>query len=382
MIRTPEEFARATIAREGDNGAEWLADLPARVQELAERWFCAPDGEVMYGGVGIVVPVLRKASEPAVLKVSFPHPENRFEPDALASWAGHGAVLLHERDDDRFAMLLERAHCTTLAQAASGDEVAAIAGGISRRLAVPAPAGLRRLQELAGAWEEQLLEDAREFPQALPSHLVRAAITTVRELAYRQPDTLIHGDLNARNILAATREPWLAVDPKGWVGDPAYDCGTLIKSRSVVLVEEGDLRRSIRRTLDVFTGAAGLDRERARRWAQLGAVQSAFGGGWGSARARLALTTFGGPSILATWPHLIEERPVTSRSGPLPLACGNDYAVGSPQSVIERLPPPAMANSMGPVADVEARPDLLAAAGAVAAAAVRAIIGAPVTETP
>jgi hypothetical protein len=46
----------------------------------------------------------------------------------------------------------------------------------------------------------------------------------------------------------------------------------------VVLVEEGDLRRSIRRTLDVFTEAAELDRERARRWAQLNAVQSAFSG--------------------------------------------------------------------------------------------------------
>lgn len=38
------------------------------------------------------------------------------------------------------------------------------------------------------------------------------------------------------------------------------------------------MRRSIRRTLDVFTEAAGLNRERARRWAQLNAVQTAF---WG-----------------------------------------------------------------------------------------------------
>ncbi|MFF1678417.1 aminoglycoside phosphotransferase family protein [Streptomyces sp. NPDC058256] len=138
--------------------------------------------------------------------------------------------------------------------------------------------GLPRLQERAAAWEEQLRKDAREFPRALASHLVSAAIATVHEFAHHHPDTLIHGDLNARNILAAAREPWLTVDPKGWIGDRAYDCGTLIKSRSVVLAEEGDLARSIRRTLDVFTSAAELDRDRARRWAQLSAVQAAYGG--------------------------------------------------------------------------------------------------------
>ncbi|WP_435058086.1 aminoglycoside phosphotransferase family protein [Streptomyces sp. bgisy060] len=278
MIVLPEAFERVTVDREGPAGSAWLSALPATVREMAERWDCTPDGEPLYGGVGIVVPVLRRTTEPAVLKVSFPHPENRFEPDALTAWGGRGAVLLHERDDDRYAMLLERAHPTTLAQATQGDEVAAIAGSVSRRLAVPAPAGLPRLHDRAAAWEEQLRRDARDFPDALPSRTVQAATVTVRELAHHQPDTLIHGDLNARNILAGTREHWLAVDPKGWVGDRAYDCGTLTKSRSVVLAEQGDLARGIDRTLDAFTSAAELDRERARRWAQLSAVQAAYGG--------------------------------------------------------------------------------------------------------
>ncbi|GHE16021.1 aminoglycoside phosphotransferase family protein [Streptomyces alanosinicus] len=278
MIVLPEAFVRVTVDREGPAGSAWLSALPATIREMAERWDCAPDGDLLYGGVGIVVPVLRKTTEPAVLKVSFPHPENRFEPDALSAWGGRGAVLLQERDDDRYAMLLERTHPTTLAQAAQGDEVAAIAGNVSRRLAVPAPAGLPRLQDRAAGWEEQLRRDARDFPDALPSRTVQAATATVRELAHHQPDTLIHGDLNARNILAGTREPWLAVDPKGWVGDQAYDCGTLTKSRSVVLAEQGDLGRGIRRTLDAFTSAAELDQARARRWAQLSAVQAAYGG--------------------------------------------------------------------------------------------------------
>ncbi|MEU5869223.1 aminoglycoside phosphotransferase family protein [Nonomuraea sp. NPDC047529] len=204
MIEIPEAFARATVEREGEPGAAWLAELPGIAGELLDRWGCVPDGEVLHGGVGIVVPVRRRAGEAAVLKVSFPHPGNVHEPDAFAAWGGRGA--------------------------------------------------------------------------APPRHAVDAAVATVRELGRVQPDLLVHGDLHARNVLRADREPWLAVDPKGYAGDPAYDGGTLLKSRALTLLEADDLGKAVHRVLDVFAEAAEVDRERARRWAQFHAVQAAF---WG-----------------------------------------------------------------------------------------------------
>lgn len=278
MIAVPEAFVRSTVEREGAPGAAWLAELPGIVAELLERWECAPDGEVMHGGVGVIVPVRRRAEGTAVLKVSFPHPGNVHEPDAFTAWRGRGAVLLHERDDERFAMLLERARTSTLAEVEDSDEVATAAGRINRRLAIPAPPCLPRLREQAATWEEQLRKDAKELTHALSGHVVNAAAATVRELGRVQPDILIHGDLHARNILRADREPWLAVDPKGYVGDPAYDGGTLLKTRALTLLAADDLRTAVHRLLDIFAEAAELDRERVHRWAQLHAVQAAF---WG-----------------------------------------------------------------------------------------------------
>jgi streptomycin 6-kinase len=278
MIEVPEAFARSTVRREGERGAVWLAELPGIVDELLGRWGCVPDGEVMHGGVGVIVPVRWRAEGTAVLKVSFPHPGNVHEPDAFAAWRGRGAVLLHERDDGRFAMLLERVRTSTLAEVEDGDEVVTVAGRINARLAIPAPPGLPRLREQADAWEEQLRKDAEELTHTLSRYVVDAAVTTVRELGRVQPDTLVHGDLHAGNVLRADREPWLAVDPKGYAGDPAYDSGTLLKSRALTLLEAGDLRKAVHRTVDVFAEAAELDRERTRRWAQLHAVQAAF---WG-----------------------------------------------------------------------------------------------------
>ncbi|WP_406156652.1 aminoglycoside phosphotransferase family protein [Streptomyces sp. NBC_01005] len=278
MIEVPETFARSTIEREGEPGAAWLDELPGIVEELSGRWKCVPDGEVMHGGVGIIVPVLRPAEGPAVMKVSFPHPGNIHEPDAFVAWGGRGAVRLHERDDERFAMLLERARPSTLAELEDGDEVVTVAGRISRQLAVPAPPGLPRLQEQADSWADQLRQDAQELTHTLPRYVVDAAVATAQELGHDQPDSLIHGDLHARNILRADREPWLAVDPKGYAGDPAYDGGTLLKSQALTLVEADDLRKALFHTLHVFAEAAEVDRERARRWAQFHAVQSSF---WG-----------------------------------------------------------------------------------------------------
>ncbi|WP_329479717.1 aminoglycoside phosphotransferase family protein [Kribbella sp. NBC_01484] len=292
----PAAFAQSTIDREGEAGAAWLAELPGIVDELLERWSCAPDGDVMHGGVGVIVPV-RRAAQSAVLKVSFPHPGNVHEPEAFAAWDGRGAVLLHERDDDRFAMLLERARSSTLAAVDDGDEIPAIAGELSRRLAIPAPAGLPRLSEQADQWEAELGKDAEELTHALSDAVVDAAVATVREFGRVQPDLLVHGDFHPRNILRADREPWLAVDPKGYVGDPAYDSGTLLKVWTFLHLGVADLPKAVHRALDIFAEAAELDRERVRRWAQLHAVQAAFWGrrhGFRRARSGPELDLFTG----------------------------------------------------------------------------------------
>ncbi|MFJ4787781.1 aminoglycoside phosphotransferase family protein [Streptomyces sp. NPDC088794] len=276
MIEVPETFARSTVEREGETGAVWLTELPGIVDELLRVWGCTQDGEVMHGGVGVIVPVRRPDRSPAVLKVSFPHPGNVHEPDAFEAWHGRGAVLLYARDDERFAMLLERVHTSTLAEVEDGDEVVSVAGRINRRLAVPAPPDLPRLREQTDVWEQQLRTDAEEFGDALSRRTVDAAVATVREVGREQPDLLVHGDLHGRNILRAEREPWLAVDPKGCVGDPAYDSGALLKSRGLGILEADDQGKAVHRILDVFAEAAEVDRERVRRWAQFHAVQAAF----------------------------------------------------------------------------------------------------------
>ena len=276
MIVVPEEFARETAARDGEPGGAWIAALPGIVGELLERWTAVIDGPIAHGGVGVIVPVRDAAGRAAVLKVSPVHPGNAHEADAFEAWAGNGAVRIFDRDDVQYALLLERAGTETLASLTDLDEMAQVAGMLSVRLAVPAPAHLPRLREQTNDWDERLRKDAAELPHALSDRAIDAALVTLRDLGGAQPEVMVHGDFHARNILRGHRAgpAWLAVDPKGYAGDHAYDGGTFVKTSLLRLDSEPDPAASLDRLIRIYAEAARLDSARVRSWAQLQVVEA------------------------------------------------------------------------------------------------------------
>ncbi|MET9018359.1 aminoglycoside phosphotransferase family protein [Actinopolymorpha sp. NPDC004070] len=271
VTEIPEELRRATIPREG--GTAWLASLPALLDELLQRWNCVPDGPAVGGKVGIVLPAKSGAYGDVVLKVSFPHPANVHEPEAYRTWRGRGAVQLWERDDERFALLLERVGAERPYEVLPVDDAIRLAGVLVRRLAVPAPPDLPRVSDWAPEWAEIVDRAAGR----LPARVVDTARDTVRDLCHDQPDTMVHGDLHLNNVLRGVREPWQVIDPSGWVGDPAFDASTLLRTtavggREVGLIAPEHFEPAVHRWLAIFAEAAELDREHVRRWAQVRAV--------------------------------------------------------------------------------------------------------------
>ena len=96
---------------------------------------------------------------------------------------------------------------------------------------------------------------------------LRRAATTARALLDERRDPrLLHGDLHHGNVLdfgdAATAR-WKAIDPKGLVGDRAFDYANMLcnPSHGVALLP-GRLERQV----NVVGEAAGLETERILRW--------------------------------------------------------------------------------------------------------------------
>ena len=70
-----------------------------------------------------------------------------------------------------------------------------------------------------------------------------------------QRNVVLGTDLHAGNVLAAEREPWLVIDPKPYVGDPAYDPVQYMLNNPGRLISDND--RFIGRIADL----AGVDRQ-------------------------------------------------------------------------------------------------------------------------
>jgi streptomycin 6-kinase len=101
--------------------------------------------------------------------------------------------------------------------------------------------------------------------------LARAGIALFRELpATADSQVLQCTDLHGENVLAARREPWLVIDPKPYVGDPAYDVlqhmlncqDRLAADRAALAARMADLAR--------------VDAARVRQWLFARAVQESI----------------------------------------------------------------------------------------------------------
>ncbi len=84
---------------------------------------------------------------------------------------------------------------------------------------------------------------------------------------------LLHGDLHHDNILSADREPWLAIDPKGVVGEAEYEVGAFVRNR---LFAGPKPEMLLARRVDQFVDELGFDRERIVGWSLAQAVLSAW----------------------------------------------------------------------------------------------------------
>ena len=275
----PENFARTQLSLRGEAGLAWLSCLPALTEEVTRRWSLrveAPFPNLTYNWVA---PALRKDGEPAVLKMSPPEDkEFRTEAAALAAFGGRGICRLLECDLGRGAMLLERLRPgMPLTDVGDDEEATAAAAGVMKKLWRPPPPG-HEFPAVAD-WAEGFARLRQRYGGGtgpMPERLVREAERLLEELLLSEGEPLLlHGDLHQGNILSAGRGPWLAIDPKGVVGEAAYDTAALLHNPAGTL-EAPNPRWLLEQRLDVLSGELGLDRARVRAWGLAQAVLSAY----------------------------------------------------------------------------------------------------------
>ncbi|HEY4826681.1 MAG TPA: aminoglycoside phosphotransferase family protein [Solirubrobacteraceae bacterium] len=244
--------------------------MPRLVDEIASDWGLELGEPYVPGGQCAWVAAARGAAgEELVLKVGWRHPEAEQEGDALEHWDGAGAVRCFKAwsFDESTVLLLER--CvpgTPLGSALPEVQQDVVIAGLLRRMwarALPGRHPFRPLREMCDAWAASFERNFGADARGLDPGLARTGVALLRELPASLPagqEVLLCTDLHAGNVLAAEREPWLVIDPKPFVGDPAYDAVQHMLNCDRRLA--GDPVGLSRR----MAGLLDLDLERVRLW--------------------------------------------------------------------------------------------------------------------
>ncbi|MEU3950223.1 aminoglycoside phosphotransferase family protein [Streptomyces sp. NPDC029526] len=260
MIVVPPQLAATQIKFNKEAGRAFVAALPELTASFVDRWELRITGTPLHGVSALVVPVDRADGTPAMLKLQLRDHESEGEPVALRRWDGDGAVRLLDHDEPTGTMLLERLDSSRmLSRVADPQEgVLVIARLLARLHVAPAPAGMRRLDDIARRMLQRTPAALERIPDPESRRLVADCAAAVREVVDEPGDRLLHWDLHDENVLAADRAPWLAIDPKPLVGDPGFDLWPALANP---FRADDVLRR-----FDAMTEVLGLDRARARAW--------------------------------------------------------------------------------------------------------------------
>lgn len=275
----PPGFARRTVDIFGQAGEVWLTKLPAILAACAAQWSLTHISPLPAIAINYVATALRADGTSVILKAGVPNSELTTEIAALSLYNGRGAVRLLAVDEGQGAFLLEHLRPgTPLANLTDDQQATHLAAKVMRGLWQSAPP--QHPFPTVEKWAAGLanIEDYFQGSSGpLPQPVVSQAKSLFANLCPSQSDKVIlHGDLHHFNILQANGSRWLAIDPKGIIGEPAYEPGAWLRNVSPNALKTATLPQILARRLAIFAEVLTLDPQRIRAWAIAQAVLAAW----------------------------------------------------------------------------------------------------------
>jgi streptomycin 6-kinase len=310
-LSLPQEFVARTTGTFGDAGARWLTELPDILEASARAWHINIGGMYPEPSYQLVFLASGPNGERYALKLGVPRDELRHEAATLRAWAGQRTVKLVAEMPELGALLLERiepgkqlAHLAVV----DDDRATELGGTIFRRLTEIGPVDVNSIDlssldmPTLRTWGQGLARYLQAYPDGGP---IDAALVRRASLLFASLDSsterkqVLHGDLHHYNILQSGENDsdWVVIDPKGVIGDPAFEVGAFLRNPGAAFGPHVDGPARTRRRIDILTASSGLDRERVAEWAWAGTVLSAV---W-------CVEGDGPTSTSLTWPLQVAE---------------------------------------------------------------------------
>ena len=273
----PAELVTHVTAICGHRGRSWLDELPATIRELERRWSLKVEAPFPAGEYNFVAAAALNRGVPSVIKIAPPFETNEIIGEAafLRYRAGRGAVELFQEDVERRAILIERVYPgKNLSELFTGKEASAIEPAIEVLHSIIGPPPSDPKIKTLDDWFDGL---RRYSSTQYPAEYAEKALGLYEKLSKDSSRIFyLHGDYHPGNVVNATRESYLAIDPKGIVGHIGYDIAVFLNNFHWWQEQRPDIRERIAPAVEQFSKAFDIDPLEVRQWAYAQMVLSAW----------------------------------------------------------------------------------------------------------
>jgi len=261
-------FHSNIISIYGEKGKAWLDALPELVAAISSKLDLRDLIEVTNLTYNYVLSGFQ-GDNPIILKLGLDNACLKREALALKCFAGCGAVKVLAEDNG--ILLLERAVPGTSLKSYFPDreqesiEIACVVIKKLHQASIPVSHNFPHIKD----WLMALEKDWN-----IPNHYLQKVRKLRDELLQTsETDVLLHGDLHHDNILQNGDE-WLVIDPKGVIGEPAYEVAAFIRNPMPELLTHADAPNIIHNRVTRFAELLELPSQRILDWCFVQAVLS------------------------------------------------------------------------------------------------------------
>jgi streptomycin 6-kinase len=249
-----------------EKGKAWIAGLPQLVVAISSRLDLRDLKEVANLTYNYVLSGFQ-ADNPIILKLGLDHEALTREAFALKRFVGYGAVNVLA--EDKGMLLLEKAVPGTSLRSYFPDqehESIEIACKVMKKLHkanIPITHNFPHIKDWLKAFDKDW-----SIPDG---YLKKARKLRGQLLKTTGPDVLVHGDLHHDNILQNGYD-WMVIDPKGVIGEPAYEVAAFIRNPIPELPHHADAITIIHNRITRFSELLELPSQRIIEWCFVQAV--------------------------------------------------------------------------------------------------------------
>ena len=273
----PPRFRQNVTGLYGAKGEKWLVDLPQTLEKICVKWNLTLDDFFPNLSFNFVAKCFDEKGEKYVLKVGVPDEDSPLltEKRALEAFHGKGSVKVLRYDENLCAILLERAiDGKTLSEVCGEDYSKAVEIAIEVLKKLPRNPPHKTQFINLETWIDGLNRAVTE--KFAPAKVVKAQKFFAELIEPFERKILLHGDVHFDNILAAKREPFLLIDPKGLIGEIGYEIAVFLNDLAGWTEHLANRKNLLAEAVKRFSNEFAVSERNLRKWCFAFAVLSAW----------------------------------------------------------------------------------------------------------